>query len=143
MRSARLGRFTSEPQRLPTVLEFWAPGHRLDAVGLSSSINQQRRRALIELHWPEPSSPSPAELSLVVRVWHERANHALRFVDGPSAGKSVFNSLGAVPSPWRRRGIQARQWRRLGRDRTTEAQLHHRIARWLDRLRADSAADAD
>lgn len=136
-RSHRFGTVTTKDMGCSTVFEPWQRTNSTDLQAWESTINQQRRHAVITLEptglesvTAPPSTDSASKVyRLRVEVFLERVQMPTLYLPGSTSGHGVLGVLRSVPTEWADRGIDSPYWRPMGRDPLLEQRLLADIVR--------------
>jgi len=137
----RHGVVTTKPEAAPTALEPWRGQNASAPLATVATLNDLRRIVTVTLEptagdrpdGPPPApapAPAPAtqpdRYTLRVEVLVEREQTPIRRLSGVTGG-NVFDTLEAVPTELKRRGIEGRYWVALERDPALEQVLLREI----------------
>jgi len=111
----RYGVLTTRPRPVATVLEPWEAG-RPGARGLAATLNAQRYIVRIRI---EPL-PAKHRWTLGTEVLLEQQHQSTVHLSGSTDGRRLHRFYAAVPAELEARGIGARFWRPLRRERDLE-----------------------
>jgi len=135
----RHGVVTTKPEGAATALEPWRGQNASAPLATVATLNDLRRIVTVTLEptaGDQPDDPPPAtatapatqpdRYTLRVEVLVEREQTPIRRLSGVTGG-NVFDTLEAVPTELKRRGIEGRYWVALERDPALEQVLLREI----------------
>ncbi len=130
------GVITTGPKPVPGILEPFSSIKTTPNKQIRATINDERAFAQITL-LPLPKNKKIYQLHVEVVI--ERLIEPLKQLTGATQGHGIFSKLTAVPTEWKRQGIDGKYWDPVDRDPAIEQKILQLILNKIQTNTTDNA----